>query len=94
MRRALRILAAITVALVALLYAADYLSLRFKFPGRREQFGSVTVRPLYIIHEKNGKVEYQFADPQDQQCVRSLFPHFGYNPCWYVSRHTEQQINI
>lgn len=80
--------------LAALLYGGDDLSLRYRIPKSREPFGSVTVQPLYVIHEKNGKVEYQFASPQDQPCVRSIVPHFGYSPCWYVRRHTQQQINI
>ena len=88
-----RVLEAI-VLLAALLYGADDLSLRYRIPKNREPFGSVTVQPLYVIHEKNGKVEYQFASPQDAPCVRSLVPHFGYSPCWYLSRHTQRQIDI
>lgn len=85
------------VALVltaALLYGGDDLSLRYRIPKNREPFGSVTVQPLYVIHEKNGKVEYQFAPAQDQPCVQSVVPHFGYRPCWYLRRHTEQRIDI
>jgi len=26
--------------------------------------------------------------------VRSLFPHFGNPPCWYLRKHTEKQIDI
>lgn len=85
---------AVFVLLPVLLYAADYLSLRFPIPKSRAPFGSVTVTPAYVIHEKNGKVEYQFADPVEQTCVNSLFPHFGYGPCWYVRRHTEKRIDI
>jgi len=84
----------VLVLLLALVYAGDYLSLRYRIPKNREPFGSVTVTPLYVIHEKSGKVEYQFAQPQVQPCVRSLFPHFGYSPCWYVSRHAEKQVDI
>ena len=49
---------------------------------------------MYVIHEKNGKVEYQFGAPEEQPCVNSLFPHFGYAPCWYVRRHTQKQVDI
>jgi hypothetical protein len=89
----LRVLGAI-VLLAALLYGGDDLSLRYRIPKNREPFGSVTVQPLYVIHEKNGKVEYQFATPQDQPCIRSLVPHFGYSPCWYLSRHRQQRTDI
>ncbi|MGB7585793.1 MAG: hypothetical protein WBM11_13175 [Terriglobales bacterium] len=80
--------------LAALIYGGDWLVLRYRIWRHQDGFGSVTVTPEYVIHEKNGKTEYQFAQPQDQNCVRSLFPHFGYNPCWYVSRHTEERIEI
>jgi len=82
------------VLLVGLVYAGDYLSARFRSPNRQEVFDSVAVTPLYVIHQKNGKVEYQFAPPQNEVCVRSLLPHFGYSPCWYVRRHTEKRIEI
>ena len=80
--------------LLALVYAGDWLSVRYRIPGHRDPFGSVTVTQVYVIHEKNGKTEYQYDPPQEQVCVRSLFPHFGYSPCWYVSRHPEKQIEI
>jgi len=82
------------VVLIALIYAGDYLSLRYRIPHNRSQFGTVTVTEMYAIHEKNGKTEYQFPPPQDEVCVQSLFPHFGYSPCWYVRRHAEKRIDI
>ena len=94
MKKLLLKMAVLLIGTATLLYAGDDLSLRFRIPHQREQFGSVTVQPYYEIHEKNGKVEYQFPDPQTQNCVRSLFPHFGYPPCWYLQRHTQQKIEI
>jgi len=82
------------LAIAGLVYAGDYVSLRYRIPHNREQFGAVTVREMYAIHEKNNKIEYQFPPPQDQTCVNSLFPHFGYSPCWFLQRHTEQRIDI
>jgi hypothetical protein len=32
------------------------------------------------------------GDPQTELCVRSLFPHLGHSPCWYVSRRTVKII--
>ena len=94
MKRFITRFVAVIILFIALLYAGDYLSLRFKFPGKRPQFGLVTVTEMYAIHEKNNKTEYQFPPPQDQPCVNSLFPHFGYTPCWYLRRHTHQTIDI
>ena len=85
---------AAAVFLLLITYAGDYLSVRYKLPKGREPFSTVTVQPYYAIHEKNGRTEYDFAQPQSQVCVRSLFPHFGYNPCWYVQRHTDKRIDI
>jgi len=85
---------AILLIIAALIYATDYVSLRYRIPGERSQFGTVSVREMYVIHEKNNKTEYQFTPPQDQACVYSLFPHFGDPPCWYLQRHTQQRIDI
>jgi len=83
-----------TLALFAvMLYAGDYLWARYR-ASKQDAFDAVAVTPLYVIHEKNGKVEYQFAQPENETCVRSLFPHFGFNPCWYVRRHTERRIEM
>jgi len=85
---------AVVLLLAALTYSGEYLSLRYRIPRSRQPFGTVTVTPVYIIHEKNGKTEYDFKDPEDDTCVNSLFPHFGYPPCWYLARHTQRQIEI
>jgi hypothetical protein len=94
MKRVLFALIALVVIIVALVYAGDYVSLRYRIPGNRAQFGTVSVREMYAIHEKNNKTEYQFTPAQDQVCVNSLFPHFGDPPCWYLQRHTQQRIDI
>jgi hypothetical protein len=87
-------LLSVALVLAAMVYGGDGISLRYRSWRHEDVFGSVSVTSVYVIHEKNGKTEYQYNSPQDQVCVRSLFPHFGYSPCWYVSRHTEKQIDI
>jgi len=84
----------IVVGLLALVYAADYSAARFRFPQSHQPLGAVTVRPYYAVPQKSGKSEFYFLDPKVQTCVNSLFPHFGYNPCWYVKRHARQRINM
>jgi hypothetical protein len=32
--------------------------------------------------------------PTAWTCVNSLFPHQGYLPCWYLSKHTDQRTDI
>jgi hypothetical protein len=82
------------VLLVLTTYAGDYLSIRYRSSRGRDPFATVAVQPYYAIHQKNGKVEYDFAAPENQTCILSLFPHFGYSPCWYLKRHTERRIDI
>jgi hypothetical protein len=60
---------------------------------RRQPFGSVVVSRYDAIPQKNGKTEFVFEQPTTQPCVHALFPHSGYQTCWYLSRHTEQRIN-
>jgi hypothetical protein len=94
MKRALFWIIAASVVIAAVLYAGDYCSLRFQIPGGRPQFGQVTVNPLYAIHVKSGKIQYEPGQQETDTCVHSLFPHFGNTPCWYLSRHTDKIINI
>jgi hypothetical protein len=82
------------ILLASFTYTVDYLVVRFKIPKGRDPFSTVTIQPYYAIHEKNGRTEYDYAQPQTQVCVRSIFPHFGYSPCWYVNRHTDKRIDI
>jgi len=78
------------VLLFCVVYAGDYTFLRL----RPQRFGTVTVESHYEIHEKNGKTEYDYNPPAPTTCVTSLFPHLGYQPCWYLQRHPDQKIDI
>jgi hypothetical protein len=88
----LRIFVLASVSLAAV-YIWDDLSVRYRIPSGRQPFGTVTIQRYDAIPEKNGKVEFAFEQPVTQTCVRSLFPHLGYPPCWYLRRHAEQRIN-
>src|SRR5712671_485001 len=91
-----RLLAIVLVlaSLVVLIYGIDYLVFRYRVASNRRPFGAVTVQSYYAVGQKNGKTEYLFDTPQPHTCVRALFPHAGYAPCWYISRHTEQRTDI
>jgi hypothetical protein len=91
-----RLLQAFVVSLIllAMVYAGDYSVVRYRVPYGRPPFGQVTIQPLYVIHQKNGKIDYEMGDPEIDVCVRSIFPHMGYSPCWYLSRHTDRHIDI
>ena len=88
-----RILGALAAGAV-LLYAGDYLSVRFRFPGNRPAFGYVQVHPYYAIPQKGGKTEIVLQDVETRSCVNSLFPHLGATPCWYVRRHVRERIDM
>lgn len=77
-----------------ILYALDYLSVRYQIPGGRVQLGTVDVRRGYAVKEKNKKTEFYFDPPAPQTCSHSLFPQLGYQPCWYLERHRTQQIEM
>ncbi len=83
----------LALVLCAVLYAADFLSLRFRVPAR-EMFGNVTVHTYYAVKLKSGRTEYDYAGDHDVSCANSLFPQFGMKPCWCASHHTDEQITI
>jgi len=84
----------ITVLSLFILYVGDYLSLRYRIPKGRDQFGVVKIQRYYAVGLKSGKTEFMFLGPKEQECVHSLFPHFGDSPCWYLSRRTVKRINM
>ena len=87
----------IVVALAAIVYAGDYavVRLRAAYPRLGNAFGSVQVVRLLAIPLKNGRTEYELDALQPEvtaTCVRALFPHLGYQPCWYVRRQSQKPI--
>ena len=80
-------------AAAIVLYGTDFLSVRLRIP-RRDTFGSITVHTYYVVKLKNGRSEYDYAGDHSADCSNSVFPQLGVRPCWWVSRHTDEQINI
>lgn len=81
-------------ALLAVAYVGDYLVVRVRIATNHAPYGVVQVRRSYAVTMKNGKPEYFFDAPADQTCLHSLFPHFGYPPCWYLRRKAVQQVKM
>jgi hypothetical protein len=90
MRRALVAL----FLLFAMVYGGDYLLLAYRTHTNRNGLGSVTLQTYYSVKLKSGKTEFDYAGPQNVECVNSLLPHYGDQPCWYARRKNEQQIDI
>lgn len=80
------------VALSAVLYAGDYVTVRYrmtkKTPG--DPLDSMKIQRTYVIPHKDGRAEIIFGEPETQTCVHSLFPHMGYTPCWYLKRQAQK----
>lgn len=86
---------AIAVALlVVVLYAADYLWLRFRMATNRNPFGSVTRDVYYSVKLKSGKTEFSYGGQQAFECPNTLLPQYWERPCWLAKRKNDMQINI
>jgi hypothetical protein len=83
-------------ALAALVWVGDavYVRARMSHKTQTDPVDSIKIRPLYVVPLKDGRAELDFGDPETQSCVHSLFPHLGYDPCWYVLRQSKKPIPI
>jgi hypothetical protein len=93
----LLILKRILIAAVAsfcILCGGDYLLAKYRMqnPKAGDALGTIKTQPTYAIPHKDGKSEFVFGDPVAVTCLHSLFPHFGYSPCWYVNRQSSKPI--
>jgi hypothetical protein len=88
--------AAVLLACFVILYLVDYASVRIRAmhatPG--SPYEDVTLNRLIAVSEKGQKTEYVPAQPQTVTCVHSIFPHMGYDPCWYVNSLQNKPINM
>jgi hypothetical protein len=88
--------AVVVVASFGLVYLGDDLSVRTRMSHRTatDPVETLSLRPVYAVPRKDGKAEFDFGDPQTQTCVHAIFPHLGYNPCWYLLRASRTPIPI
>ena len=82
------------LGLTLLAYAADYAVFRYRVSTNRQPYGQFTVTSYDAVPQKNGRTQFIFNPPAQQTCVNALFPREGYEPCWYLQRHTEQRIDM
>ena len=70
-----------------LTYICDSLYIGHKMSSGNsgDALGSVQFYPATKL--KNGKLDIYIESPQTETCVHALFPHYGYNPCWYAKRN-------
>ena len=79
---------------LGVVYAGDYIQLRYRIAKNRSPYGVVRIRRYYDVTMKNGKPEFYFDQPTEQTCVNSLFPHAGFAPCWYLRRRPTQEVKM
>jgi hypothetical protein len=91
MQRRLTIVLSVLLVVGGVVYVADWVQFRIR---GRDALGSVPVRVLYAVQQKNGKTEFLIRPPEIETCANSLFVHAGYSPCWYLRRHPERRIQI
>jgi hypothetical protein len=81
------------IGVPAVFYTLDYVSVLLGVPSR-PRFATFTVNRFYRVDEKFNKFSLNPLPAVDERCVNSLFPHFGSRPCWYVSRHTMESVEV
>lgn len=85
------------VALLLVVYLADFVwyELRSYVPKLGAANGTVHRIRLLAIPTKGNKIEYEIDavhPEEDVPCSHSIFPHGGYDPCWYLRRGANQPI--
>jgi hypothetical protein len=82
----LRATVIVVVVGLGLVYLGDDLAGRYRM-AHRSGGGPLEEVPVYTATRlKNGKVEVFYGSPEMRTCIRAVFPHFGYSPCWYLAR--------
>ena len=92
MSREKLILILAVVVVPAIAYGLDDLSVVIGVPAR-PRYSTFTINRFYRVDEKFNKFSLNPLPAVDERCVNALFPHFGSNPCWYVSRHTLESVD-
>ncbi len=82
LRSALSLLAA--AAFCAFVYVGDFAVFRL----RGNPLGQVQVSSYMAATLKNDKTALYFEGSGTVPCARSLFPQSGWEPCWYLRRHS------
>jgi hypothetical protein len=89
----------LSAALLILLYAVDaaWFFIRRAYPAAGQASGSVHRVRLLAIPDKSGKTEFEIDAVQPEEdvpCANSIFSHGGQRPCWYVTRHAKDPIQM
>lgn len=84
------------LVLIALIWIGDWISFRYRLskgtPGDPTE--TMQIRTSYAIPHKDGRAEYVFGEPQTVTCARSIFPHGGDPPCWYLQKSASKPVQM
>lgn len=58
------------------------------------RYDTIHVDRFLAFKEKFNKIAYEHTDPREERCVYALAPHEGLRPCWYVSRHRSEIVEV
>ena len=78
----------VLAGLGAFVYGVDELWARIR--GKPTE--QMKVDRYYSALNHWNQVEYSLGTPVMQTCVDAMLPHFGYVPCWYLRKHTIQEV--
>ena len=53
-------------------------------------YDTVQVDQILLTPLKNHRMKADEQSTTDQRCTRSLFPHAGDDPCWWLRRHATE----
>jgi len=85
MKRILSLAARILIAIVAIVYLADWGLLRIKM-SHGAGYGTIPVDQYLATPLKGNKDEYDYMGTVPEACSHSIFPH-GAAPCWWLQKH-------
>jgi hypothetical protein len=80
MQRGFLRIVAVLLVLLATIYAGDYCVVRYRIPHGRYPFGQVTVQPLYVIHQKMGRLTTRW------ETWRRMYVFVPYSRTWITVR--------
>jgi hypothetical protein len=80
------------LSVAGIAYLGDSLYIGHAVAGANSAAAFGNVRFYYAAKLKNGKYTIYQDSPQNEVCVHALFPHYGYRPCWLVSRNTVRVV--
>jgi hypothetical protein len=82
LRRSIKRAAILTLGIIAIAYAFDYVSFSYHLPASRTLLSTIEIKVFYMMPRKDGRLEVSEGDTENQICAHTLFSHAGYPPCW------------